>query len=82
MNRVAFLILLGYKDLAESYLSKFKWGPTFFTMNEDFIDAYSKCSSSDEVIKVQNEMLDRLRSEREADRGNNKTTYYYIISFW
>lgn len=62
-------LFIGYKDLAEAYLSKFKWGKTFLTMNDDFIDAYSKCASSDEVVKVQNETLDRLRAEREANRG-------------
>ncbi|XP_021967886.1 18S rRNA aminocarboxypropyltransferase [Folsomia candida] len=66
----ASMVICGYKDLAEAYLSKFKWGKTFLTMNDDFIDAYSKCASSDEVVKVQNETLDRLRAEREANRDH------------
>jgi len=64
----ASMVICGYKDLAVSYLSKFKWGPTFLTMNEDFIEAYSNCSSSDQVVTAQNELLEKLRAEREADR--------------
>jgi len=65
----ASMVICGYKDLAVSYLSKFKWGQTFLTMNEDFIEAYSSCSSSDQVVTAQNELLQKLRAEREANRN-------------
>jgi pre-rRNA-processing protein TSR3 len=65
----ASLYICGFKDFAESYMGKFKWGKTFITMNEDFLEAYSKCSSSDEVITVQNETLEKLRAQQEADRN-------------
>ena len=40
-------------------------------MNEDFLDAYSKCKTSDEVVVVQDDTLERLRAEQLAARGKN-----------
>lgn len=65
----ASLYICGFQDLASQHLDKFKWGKTFITMNQDFLDAYSKCSSSEEVVTVQNETLERLRAERELSRN-------------
>ncbi len=65
-----YFFVTDYTDLAESYLSKFKWGKTFTKMNDDFLEGYSNCKTSDDVITFQNEKLQKLRQEREADRGN------------
>jgi ribosome biogenesis protein Tsr3 len=70
--RIRFLNDSGHKDLAQSYLSKFKWGKTFLTMNEDYLDAYIKCNSSDEVVSIQNETLEKQRAEREKDRSKHR----------
>ncbi|CAL8088218.1 unnamed protein product [Orchesella dallaii] len=64
----ASMAICGFNDLATSYLSKFKWGKGFLTMNEDFLEGYSKANSSDEVVAFQDANLEKLRAEREADR--------------
>lgn len=64
-----FVCFPDFNTLAEAYLSKFKWGKTFLKMNDDFLEGYSKCGSSDEVISFQDTNLERLRQEREVDRG-------------
>ncbi|CAG7667631.1 unnamed protein product [Allacma fusca] len=64
----ASMSICGFPKAAEAYLYRFKWGKTFLTMNDDFLSAYAKCTSSDNVIKAQDEILSRLRAEREADR--------------
>jgi len=65
----ASLYICGFKELAEQHFDKFKWGRTFITLNQDFLDAYAKCPNSEEVVTVQNETLERLRAERELSRN-------------
>ncbi|MBO3804052.1 MAG: DUF367 family protein [Candidatus Brockarchaeota archaeon] len=36
----AALVVMGFKELAELVLSKFKWGPTFFLLNRDRLSPY------------------------------------------
>jgi pre-rRNA-processing protein TSR3 len=64
----ASMSICGFDKAADAYLYRFKWGKTFLTMNEDFLTAYSKCVSAENVTEVQDEILARLRAEREADR--------------
>jgi len=53
----AALFILGHRDLAKAILSGFKWGPTFFDLNHDPLEAYAGASDSAEVIAVQSEFL-------------------------
>jgi len=64
----ASMTICGFKKSGAAILDKFTWGHGFLTMNEDFLDAYSKCTSPEAVIDVQDATLERLRAEREADR--------------
>ncbi len=51
------LYILGKKDQGEKILENFNWGPTFFEMNEQPLDAYSKADNSTEVVKKQKEFI-------------------------
>lgn len=53
----AALYIAGFKDFALEILSKFKWGPTFYDLNKDYLERYSKATSSDEVLAIQKEIL-------------------------
>jgi len=64
----ASLYICGLSDIAKDYLSKFKWGPSFLTLNEDFIESYCKCSSGSEVTEAQEKLLERLRAEKQANK--------------
>ena len=57
----AALYITGFKEEAELILSKFSWGHTFLELNKDLLDAYSKCRDADEVLRIQYEVLDKLR---------------------
>lgn len=46
-------ICAGLKAEAKWYLSKFSWGHSFITLNEELLDLYSACENSQEVLKVQ-----------------------------
>lgn len=45
----ASLFILGFKDDALKLLDKFKWGHTFYELNQNLLDEYSKLESEDEI---------------------------------
>lgn len=54
----AALYIAGFKEEAEDIMSIFKWGSAFITLNHEFLEAYSKCSTSREVIEIQKEYME------------------------
>jgi len=59
----ATLYICGQKDIAEFYLSKFKWGQTFIKINSELLDKYASCKTSSDVVEAQNEYLEELEKE-------------------
>ncbi|MFQ6050361.1 MAG: DUF367 family protein [Candidatus Hydrothermarchaeota archaeon] len=53
----AALYILGEKEKARSIMKIFKWGETFFKMNGEMLEAYSKANSSKEVVDLQKEFM-------------------------
>ncbi|MFX1483300.1 MAG: DUF367 family protein [Promethearchaeota archaeon] len=53
----AALYILGMKEEASDLMSVFKWGPSFITLNQEWLDAYADCSTSGEVVQVQQEIM-------------------------
>ncbi len=47
------LYILGEKSKALNILSKFKWGETFVTLNQKFLDAYLEAHTSQDIITIQ-----------------------------
>jgi pre-rRNA-processing protein TSR3 len=45
----ASLFILGFKDEALEILDKFKWGHTFYELNHNLLDEYSKLESEDQI---------------------------------
>ena len=41
--------ILGFNDLALEILDKFKWGHTFYELNQELLSDYSKLESEDEI---------------------------------
>jgi len=44
--------ILGLNDLAQELLDKFKWGHTFYELNKELLDDYSKIESEEEIPKL------------------------------
>lgn len=44
--------ILGLNDLAHELLDKFKWGHTFYELNKELLDDYSKIESEEEIPKL------------------------------
>ncbi|PVX24926.1 MAG: ribosome biogenesis protein [Candidatus Bathyarchaeum sp.] len=55
----AALYIAGYCEQAAELLSKFKWGPQFFVLNNEFLDGYAKSKDSSEVVMAQKEFIER-----------------------
>ncbi len=53
----AALYISGFQDSAREMMSVFKWGPSFITLNESWLDSYAQCESSTCVVKVQSEIM-------------------------
>ncbi|MFW9804124.1 MAG: DUF367 family protein [Candidatus Thorarchaeota archaeon] len=53
----AALYILGDIDGADDILSVFKWGPSFITLNREWLDSYASCTNSSEIVKVQAEIM-------------------------
>src|SRR3989338_6658674 len=45
----ASLFILGFRDEALAILDKFKWGHTFYELNQNLLDEYSKLESEDQI---------------------------------
>jgi len=45
----ASLIIMGYKDQGLELLDKFKWGHTFYELNENLFDEYSKLENEEQI---------------------------------
>ena len=47
--------ILGFDDLGQQLLDKFKWGHTFYDLNRDLLLDYSKANSEQEIDLIINE---------------------------
>ena len=47
------LYITGFKEAAESLMSPFSYGPEFLRLNHEALEAYSACTSAEEVLAVQ-----------------------------
>jgi len=48
----ASLFILGFKDQSLELLDKFKWGHTFYELNQNLLDEYSKLESEEQIESV------------------------------
>lgn len=67
----AAFAITGHTDWAAEIMSYFSWGSAFLEVNSELLELYSQCKDADEVIKVQEEWLDRIDKEF-AEREEKK----------
>lgn len=48
----AALYIMGLDDLANSILNKFKWGHTFYDLNQELLKEYSGAQTYQEIMKI------------------------------
>lgn len=61
----AALYILGDIDAAKDTLSIFKWGPSFITLNREWLDSYASCTNSSEIVQVQTEIMKEHQKMKE-----------------
>jgi len=49
------LFIMDYSDLANSVIGKFKWGHTFFDLNQHLLKDYSNAQTADDVVNISKE---------------------------
>eukprot|EP00735_Rhodelphis_limneticus_P014470 TRINITY_DN84_c0_g1::TRINITY_DN84_c0_g1_i1::g.14740::m.14740 TRINITY_DN84_c0_g1::TRINITY_DN84_c0_g1_i1::g.14740 ORF type:complete len:321 (-),score=61.43,sp/Q10409/TSR3_SCHPO/39.16/1e-64,DUF367/PF04034.8/8.9e-53,RLI/PF04068.10/1.5e-09,CD45/PF12567.3/0.066 TRINITY_DN84_c0_g1_i1:85-1047(-) len=59
----AALFIVGLRDEAEMVMGKFKWGHSFFELNEELLEAYAECDTGAEVIAAQHKFLEDLKKD-------------------
>ncbi len=48
----AALYILGHQELSLKMLDKFKWGHTFYELNKELLDEYSKLESENKINSI------------------------------
>jgi len=48
----AAVFIMGFETLAHDLLDKFKWGHTFYELNQYLLEDYSKANSEDEIDSI------------------------------
>lgn len=59
----AVFFITGFTELSEAYLHQFKWGHSFLSLNNELLNSYSSCTSSAEILKVQEDYLKTIEEE-------------------
>lgn len=59
----AALYILGEKEAAREILRGFKWGESFFQLNQHMLERYSQCRNSQEIVEAQREFLPKKEME-------------------
>ncbi|KAM0675309.1 ribosome biogenesis protein tsr3 [Gurleya vavrai] len=57
----ASFYICGFIDEAKNIIEGFNYGDTFFDLNMELLDEYRKCLNSLEIVKVQNDYLEKHR---------------------
>ena len=54
------LYIMGFNDIANSLLNKFKWGHTFSELNHEILKDYRLANGYDEIIKIEKEYFPNI----------------------
>jgi pre-rRNA-processing protein TSR3 len=49
----AALYITGFEAQARRFLSIFKWGPTFLSLNEELLEEYSKAEGPEKIVELE-----------------------------
>ncbi len=60
---MASLLILGQKEQADSFMGRFNWAPEFVRLNGELLEAYASASDSTEVVRIQNEYVNSIKSQ-------------------
>lgn len=64
---IAGLWILGHKEHALDIADKLSYMNSFVALNEEYLDKYEKCSTSDEIIQTEKAIINELLQERDEE---------------
>ncbi len=70
----AGLYMCGWKHWGDSIMSSFKWGPSFYDVNEDILMEYTGCKDGTEIIDKQNRWLATMEQDMLHRRQQGKVS--------
>ena len=70
----ASLYIVGFKEEAKDLMTRFKWGSSFFQLNEYLLEGYSNCEDGSQVVQFQNDYLKQCQEENEKKK---ETSFQY-----
>ncbi|CUM63552.1 uncharacterized protein PRCAT00001130001 [Priceomyces carsonii] len=68
----ACFAIVGHIEWAETLLDNFSWGPAFLKINKEILELYSSCTSSESVLKTQEEWLQKIEEEAAERKRTNQ----------
>ncbi|KAJ2524513.1 ribosome biogenesis protein tsr3 [Coemansia sp. RSA 2049] len=79
----AAFFVVGWNEIGDHLMSKFKWGHAFREINAPLLKKYAACEDNAQVIEVQNQwmaMMDREAMLREQEKLGGNTNTVYVSS--
>ncbi|KAK2190253.1 hypothetical protein NP493_85g05039 [Ridgeia piscesae] len=71
----AIFYIVGLKELGSVLLHKFKWGRTFYEVNEEALEMYAACTDSAAVVAAQKLYLEKITGAAGADSDDEYNTH-------
>ncbi|XP_061564392.1 ribosome biogenesis protein TSR3 homolog [Cololabis saira] len=63
----ATFCIVGFEEMAQLLLKKFKWGTVFLELNKVLLGRYAACQSEEEMLSVEKEYITSKPDEEEFD---------------
>ncbi|KAK7044227.1 ribosome biogenesis protein tsr3 [Paramarasmius palmivorus] len=76
----AAFYITGFDEYAETLLSGFGWGGSFYKVNKPFIDKYRKCQTSSEVSSTQDKIIEELERSWEESRKEKRQFTVTVVA--
>src|SRR5919206_2242558 len=54
------LCILGYRDMAQEFMNKFKWGHTFLELNCNLLEDYANAQNPEQIAELEEEYFPKL----------------------
>ena len=72
---VCFVLIEGLRSYGDELLAKFKWGHSFYEVNEELLMLYASCKDGADVVLKQNEFLRNEKKERMNPQSNGNNSF-------